>query len=137
MADRIGHGLLAVMLFTTACATEPAGTPPVGARALSAVELHKLIQGSAASGRLFDDDNDQGLTFAFRADGRMAVTSRFFKTRTIEGSWRIDAAEARLCTRIEADDENCSRVYRLPIEAEGYYVDVEGGTQRANTFRPR
>jgi hypothetical protein len=47
---------------------------------------------------------------------------------------RGDAQCAQFCTRIELDPKTCARVYRLPSSPERYDLDVDGGTQRANTF---
>ena len=139
MFPKIASGFTAIQLLAACCAfaDEPPGMPPAGAKALSATELRSLLQRVTADGRLFDDGYDKGLTFAFRPDGHMAVTSRYVPNKAVAGSWRVDAAGARLCTRIESDAENCARVYRLPTQTEAYYVDAEGGTQQANTFNLR
>ncbi|MFN9106735.1 MAG: hypothetical protein ACK5X1_09340 [Betaproteobacteria bacterium] len=47
---------------------------------------------------------------------------------------QADAQGAQLCTRIELDPKTCTRVYRLPSSPERYDLDIDGSTQRANTF---
>jgi hypothetical protein len=139
MSSSNARACLATILITlcAGCAMDTPGEIPAHASALSTNELLGVIERAAASGRVFDDSNDGGLTFAFQADGRLAVTSRFFTRRVVSGHWRVEGQGARLCTRIEEDAETCARVFRLSSEPERYYVDVEGGTQRANTFAVR
>jgi hypothetical protein len=120
-----------------ACAGEPPGIPPAGVAPLRADDLRRLTGRAVAEGRVFDDANDGGLTFALRSGGQMSVTSRFFATRPIQGGWRVDAAASLLCTRIESDPEVCAHVYRLPGRADAYYFDADGGSQLANTFQMR
>lgn len=136
MTCRMPMTALACLFLTLAagCATERPGVRPTDARALTAAELRSVIDRAANEGRVFDDGHDGGLSYAFRADGRLIVTSRFLTRRSVDGRWRIDGAGARLCARFEPDPETCAAVYRLAGAGEGYYVDAEGGTQQANTF---
>jgi hypothetical protein len=124
-------------LICAGCATDRPGMRPADARPLSAVEIRNLIDRAVAESRVFDDDNSGGLTFAFRSDGQLSMHSRFFAVRSIGGSWRIDDNSASLCTRIESDPETCARVHRLATASERYYVEIAGGTQKANTFTLR
>jgi hypothetical protein len=110
---------------------------PPDAQELSAAELRSLIERAAAEGRVFDDGFDGGLTYAFRADGRVIITSRYVRSKSFSGRWRIDTDLASLCIRIDNDPESCSRIYRLPGQTNRYYADVEGGTRQANTFSMR
>jgi hypothetical protein len=139
MSDRTSpiYAILLVLCAACACATEPPGTPPIGVAPLRSDDLRRLMERAVADGRVFDDASDGGLTFAFRPGGRMSVTSRFFATRPILGTWRVDTVAGQLCTRIESDPEICANVYRIPGQADGYYYDADGGTQQANTFRMR
>ena len=116
------------------CATDIAVAPPPGAQALSAAELRNLIERASVEGRLFDDGYEGGLTYAFRADGRIIITSRYIRNQSVSGRWRVELGQASLCTHIEPDPESCTRIYRLPGQGNRYYADVEGGTLQANTF---
>jgi hypothetical protein len=127
----------ALVLGTAGCATYTPGVRPADGVMLSATDLRALIDRAAAGGRVFDNGYTGGLTYAFRADGGMVVTSRFVTSASFTGSWRIDAEGQRLCTRVERDAETCAHVYRLPAQADRYYVDVAGGSSSANTFRMR
>jgi len=132
LASTVAAALLVAL--TAGCALEPAGVRPPEAEVLSVEELRGVIERAAAEGRAFDDGYDGGLTFTLHLDGQMKVRSRFVARKAIAGRWRIDADGARLCTRIESDPEHCARVYRFPGVGGRYYLDVAGGTQKANTF---
>ena len=136
MLTQINTRLALALLLTVmaGCATELPGVRPAGATAMSGTEVVKLIERAVAEGRVFDNGYQGGLSFAFRPDGRLDVTSRFVTNKTVAGRWRVDAEGGRLCTRFEPDPATCAAVYRLSIQPERLYVDVEGGTQRGNTF---
>lgn len=123
-----------LVLGIAGCATQSPGVLPADAVILSASELRGVIERAAAGGRVFDNGYTGGLTYAFRADGGMAVTSRFVTRTVVSGRWRIDVEGQKLCTQVERDPETCAHVYRLPGQADRFYVDIAGGTASANTF---
>lgn len=133
----LGPAAALVIALNAGCAIEPIGKIPAESKALSSAELLDLIERAAAEGKVFDDGYDGGLTFAFRSKGRLEATSRFFSGKTVIGRWWVDAQGSRLCTQIETDPEDCSRVHRLLNQPGRYYLEAEGRTQQANTFAIR
>jgi acyl-CoA synthetase (AMP-forming)/AMP-acid ligase II len=134
MQSVAGLMIVLTLLFSGCSTFDPPGVVPPHAQAMSATELGGLIEAVINDQRIFDDGYDQGLSFSFQHEGKLIVTSRYMTQKNVVGRWRIDRFSGRLCTRIEADGETCAPVYRLFTIPERYYLDIEGGSQRANTF---
>jgi hypothetical protein len=128
---------VAAATLTAGCATPfVPGAVPDGARALSGTEIAAITQRAVSQAWLFDNAFDGGVTYQLQANGSLRVTSRYVTSKIVMGSWRVDAVNSLLCTRIESGQEACSRMYEMTPDRR-YYLAVEGSSLQDNTLTIR